>query len=155
MLVNGVKMDDFQQPIQSSDNEKLGFLSAWKGTVAGVGAAVVVLAGGYGLVYQTGFSDAGKADQKEISELREKLATQISTTTINEGRLADLQSQMKQWQDAYKAQLVENSALKEQLKQLDPCAYIESELNALAPYSDAESKERRSRMQEQLSTCKH
>lgn len=136
------------------------------------GVTVITLIGGaYKLGHDAGVSDGGIQFQAQISDLRDKIASATTAAAISQSNEATVRTQQKQWQDAYNKLLDtdkdianENNLLKDQLKQLDPCIYMEREIDALNTALSrmlAETAEanrtvtQRDSIQSQLSTCRH
>lgn len=154
-------------PSTQSGFEKKGLFANFGGNLAGGVTVVTLIVGAYGLGHGAGVSDGSVQAQNQINDLRDKVASETTAATISKNNEISAQSQTKQWQDAYN-KLVEsnrnltsqNDELKGQISQLDPCAYMEHELDAVlasinAGWRSEDILKRRDGIQEQLSTCKH
>lgn len=167
-------MSDVGAPKQSTsqpdNNTKGGFFATWQGAVAAITVALGLAVAAYQFGHTTGVDAGGEKYQTQINELRDKLTSQTSAATISDARAKDYQDQLSKWRDAYNAlntsaQKLEadNNTLKEQMKQLDPCAYMERQIDSITdsmrwsnPTSVQDAyRERRDKIQEQLSTCRH
>lgn len=126
--------------------------------------AIAVAGGGYKFGYQNGIDAINKQDRDRAQDVQGELSKKIAALETSENRLQDAQTQLQQLQDSYNRLVVERNALLDQVNRLDPCAYIENELDSIERampqhilYDSADDlaayKQRRDKIQAQLSTC--
>ncbi|WP_186099790.1 hypothetical protein [Burkholderia gladioli] len=142
------------------------------------GAAVIGLAGGaYKLGHDAGVSDGTaqaqatlSQDQSTIADLRDKAAAATTAATISQANESTAKTRLTQYQDAFnnvsatnKSLAQENEDIKSQLSALQPCVYMENQINSLDQQIQWKSRiseerqelvDRRDKIQAQLSTCK-
>ncbi|MDR7006081.1 hypothetical protein [Paraburkholderia strydomiana] len=155
---------------QPAETAKKGFLAGWQSTVTAITLGLGLAGAACKIGYTMGAAAGGEKYQSQINDLRDKLSIATTSAALSAGTLKNSQEQIKQWQDAYKAlttsgeQLaVENTSLKEQIKQLEPCGFFERQIDSLEasisatgnPYRQEALAQRRDKIQEQLSTCRH
>ena len=154
-----------------SDPDKKASAAAFSRAFAAGVTVVSLIGGAWKLGHDAGVTDGSLQYQTQISDLRDKVASATTAATISQSNETAVRAQQKQWQDAYNKLLdtdkdlaSENSKLKEELKQLDPCAYMEREIdylnatiNGYTPESPAWNRyvTQRDGIQAQLSTCRH
>jgi len=156
-------------PAPPDPDKKASSTSFSRGFTAVVMAASL-FAAGWKLGHDAGVSDGGLQFQSQISDLREKVTSATTAATISQSNEATVRALQKQWQDAYNKLLdtdkdlaSENSKLKEELQQLDPCAFMEKEIVTLNATISAYTFEspgwnryvsERDGIHAQLSTCR-
>jgi hypothetical protein len=153
-----------------AQDKKAPFTTLSAALTAGV-TVITLIGGAYKLGHDAGVSDGSIQFQAQVSDLRDKVASATTAATISQSNEATVRAQQKQWQDAYNKLLDtdkdlanENNSLTERMKQLDPCAYMEREIDALnaslrGMFADSvnanKTAAQRDSIQSQLSTCRH
>jgi hypothetical protein len=149
--------------------KKAPFTTLSSALAAGV-TAITLIGGAYKLGHDAGVSDGGIQFQARVNDLRDKVASATTAVAISQSNEVMVRSQQRQWQDAYnklldtdKDLVNENNSLNEKMKRLDPCAYMEREIDTLNSslgrmFSDTvdanKTAAQRDSIQSQLSTCR-
>lgn len=166
---------------QSQPQPPLQVQLTWTKVVGGAFTAVVTAFGlitaSYTQGHTAGVSDGTAQsqaqftqDQTTIADLRAKIASAATAASISQANESTAKDREGQWQGAYNTAIAankslaqENEILKSQVKDLEPCAYMENQITALETrissatdfYRERQDLiDQRDRIQEQLSNCK-